>query len=417
MPKCAENCDKSAYFNVAGGKKGLYCSAHRLEGMINVVDKLCVFTECDKRAIYNFPCQTKGEYCMAHQLDGMVNVKLKRCAAEGCYTTPIYNVAGSVAAKYCVEHKTDEMINVVSKRCQQSGCNLIAQFNMEGEKVGKYCSIHKLTDMVDIKHKRCEHPGCSKSPSYKYLEDTQPRFCSAHKLESMIDGKHVRCDHIGCNKSPIFNEPGNTKPKMCLDHKTETMIDVFHAKCKSEWCLTRANSKYENYCMFCYMNIFPDKPISFNYKTREKTVVDAIIEAFPEMTWHSDKKIIDGCSRKRPDLLLDLGYQVIIIEIDENQHNVYDCSCENKRLMELSKDVGHRPIVFIRFNPDAYIDNKGNKIKTPWKLNKSGISYIPQDKRVIWTERIETLKMQISYWLENATTKTVEIIQLYYDGM
>ena len=67
-----------------------------------------------------------------------------------------------------------------------------------------------------------------------------------------------------------------------------------------------------------------------------------------------DKKIQDGCSTRRPDLFLDLGYQIIIIEIDENQHIDYDCSCENKRIMELSQDVGHRPIVFIRFNPDDY---------------------------------------------------------------
>jgi hypothetical protein len=354
---------------------------------------------------------------MAHQMDGMVNVKLKRCAFAGCYTTPIYNVVGSSTAKYCAIHKTEYMVNVVSKRCIHPECSLIAQFNDVGEKTGKYCSLHKLDTMVDIKHKRCEHPGCSKMPSYKYLEDTQPRFCAEHKTEGMIDGKHLRCAYAGCNTAPIYNEPGNSRPKMCVKHKTETMIDVYHIKCKSEWCLTRANSKYENYCMFCYMNIFPDKPVSFNYKTREKTVVSEIIETFPQMTWYSDKKIQDGCSRKRPDLLLDLGYQVIIVEVDENQHNVYDCSCENKRLMELSQDVGHRPIVFIRFNPDAYIDSKGNRIKTPWKLNKSGISYIPQDKRSIWLTRMHTLKSQITYWLENHTDKTIEIIHLYYDGM
>ena len=51
-------------------------------------------------------------------------------------------------------------------------------------------------------------------------------------------------------------------------------------------------------------------------------------------------------------MLLDLGYQVVVVEVDENAHVGY--SCENKRLMKLSKDVFHRPIVFIRFNPDAY---------------------------------------------------------------
>ena len=43
-----------------------------------------------------------------------------------------------------------------------------------------------------------------------------------------------------------------------------------------------------------------------------------------------------------------------MVEVDENQHNNYDCSCENKRLMELAQDLGHRSMVVIRFNPDAY---------------------------------------------------------------
>jgi hypothetical protein len=34
-----------------------------------------------------------------------------------------------------------------------------------------------------------------------------------------------------------------------------------------------------------------------------------------------------------------MGSHIIIVEIDENKHTDYDCSCENKRLMELSKDL------------------------------------------------------------------------------
>jgi len=454
MPKCTESiCNKNAYFNAIGQTKGLYCSSHKLEGMVNVVDKLC--ESCDKRAIYNHPGHTKGKYCMAHQNTGMINVKLKRCAELGCYTTPIYNVVGSSTAKYCSEHKEDSMVNVVSKRCHQDECERIAQFNLEGEKTGKYCSIHKLENMIDIKHKRCEHPGCPKMPSYKYLEDTQPRFCAEHKTDEMIDGKHMRCEYVGCSIAPTFNEPGYTRPKMCSTHKTETMIDVFHTKCifdecnlravynfkniksakycinhkdngmidvfskvcLSEWCSTKVSNKYDEYCFFCYINLFPDKPITRNYKTKEKTIVDSVIETFPQMTWYSDKKIVDGCSKKRPDLLLDLGNQVIIVEIDENQHNAYDCSCENKRLMMLSQDLGHRPIVFIRFNPDDYIDKTGVKISSCWKLQKTGILAINRLKTKEWANRLEVLKNQINYWLTNNTAKTVEIVHLYYDGM
>lgn len=73
--------------------------------------------------------------------------------------------------------------------------------------------------------------------------------------------------------------------------------------------------------------------------------------------WNIVIKTINGaCSKRRPDLFLDLGYQIIVTEIDEYQHlnTSYDSTCENKRIMEISQDVGHRSVVFIRFNPDEY---------------------------------------------------------------
>ena len=117
--------------------------------------------------------------------------------------------------------------------------------------------------------------------------------------------------------------------------------------------------------------------------------------------------------------MLDLGYQVIIIEVDENQHIDYDCSCENKRLMELSQDLGHRPIIFIRFNPDDYIYQDSEKIVSCWGYNKSGISIIKKTQKKEWRERLESLKQQINYWCnpENVTNKTIEIIQLYYNQL
>jgi len=132
--------------------------------------------------------------------------------------------------------------------------------------------------------------------------------------------------------------------------------------CKSSWCEKTANKKYEGYCLFCYVNLFPDKTITRNYKTKEKDVVDRILKSFPDFTWVADKKVQDGCSKRRPDLLLDMGSHIIIVEIDENAHTDYDCSCENKRLMEISQDLGFRPIIFIRFNPDDYMNKNGNKI-------------------------------------------------------
>ena len=186
------------------------------------------------------------------------------------------------------------------------------------------------------------------------------------------------------------------------------------ALCKTAHCETSGIPKYNGYCLPCCIQVHPEIKVSRNYKTKEKDVVDRITKTFTNFTWVADKKVQDGCSSRRPDLLLDMGSHIINVEIDENKHTGYDCSCEHKRLMELSLDLQHRPIVFIRFNPDGYTNQDGILVKSCWKLNKLGVMQIIKTKQKEWEERIETLKQQIQYWIDNPSEKTIEIIELFY---
>jgi len=172
--------------------------------------------------------------------------------------------------------------------------------------------------------------------------------------------------------------------------------------------------KYKGHCLTCFIHLFPDLPNTRNYKTKEKDVVDRITQTFSHFTWIADRSVQDGCSKRRPDLLLDMGSHIIIVEVDENKHTNYDCSCENKRLMELSQDLYHRPIIFIRFNPDDYVNQEGILVKSCWKLNKLGIMQVQKTKEREWGDRINCLKEVIQYWIDNPTEKTVEITELFY---
>jgi hypothetical protein len=270
--------------------------------------------------------------------------------------------------------------------------------------------------MVNVNDKNCIHEGCKIRPNYNNEGDTKALYCSKHKKEGMLNVKDKNCIHEGCKKQPTYNNEGDTKALYCSEHKKEGMVDVKHLTCKTYLCTTRVTKKYDGYCRFCYMNLFPDKPVSRNYKTKEYSVVEYVKTKFPELNWIADKIIQNACSKRRPDLLLDLGYQVIIVEIDENQHADYDCSCENKRIMELSQDVGHRPIVFIRFNPDEY-EKDGTNISSCWGCDKNGLCVVKKSKMNEWTERLHVLEENINYWInpENTTSKTIETIQLFYD--
>ena len=265
--------------------------------------------------------------------------------------------------------------------------------------------------------RKCVEPTCDKYPIYNY-EGEKAKYCVIHKLENMVNVVSKTCIHPNCKKQPVFNVEGQTKGLFCSEHKSENMVDVKHKTCKTHLCNIRVKDKYDGYCLRCYIHLFPDNPNARNYKTKEKNVTDFITINFQNLNWIIDKKVQDGCSKRRPDLLLDLGYQIIIIEIDENQHADYDCSCENKRIMELSKDVGHRPIIFIRFNPDDYKNINNENITSCFGIdNRSGVLIVKKSKQKEWNERLNVLKNVIEYWINpaNKTDKMIEIIQLFYD--
>lgn len=243
----------------------------------------------------------------------------------------------------------------------------------------------KLICPHNMRRENCKDCGGSKTCEHK----KQKRYCRECKGSAICEHNIVKQYCKTCGGSSLCKVP------MCETIKNK-------------------NKKYEGYCVRCFIHLFPDKPTTRNYKTKEKHVADIIKESFPNFTWIQDKIIQDGCSKRRPDFLLDMGTHIIIVEVDENKHSTYECICENKRLMEISKDLNHRPIVFIRFNPDGYIDENNNAIKSCWYSDKNGIMKIIKSKQKEWNERCNILKENIKYWIDNNTDKTIEIIELFY---
>jgi len=150
--------------------------------------------------------------------------------------------------------------------------------------------------------------------------------------------------------------------------------------CKSEGCEKHKINKYRGYCMTCFMSLFPEEPVSRNYKTKEGAVFCHIRQCFPELTIINDRRINGGCSAKRPDFFIELLTHVIIIEVDENGHMAYDQSCEDRRMMQLSEDIAHRPLVFIRFNPDSNSDGP-----SCWGVDGRGLAVVKKKQAIEWS--------------------------------
>ena len=136
-----------------------------------------------------------------------------------------------------------------------------------------------------------------------------------------------------------------------------------------------------------------------------------------DVDWVNDKAYDLGCSKKRPDMVCDLGSHILIIECDENKHKHGDYSCENKRIMELSQDFSenniHRPIVIIRFNPDSYVDSNNQKIESCWKVGKDGILRIKNKDN--WDLRLNKLLETTHHYISNKPIKDVTFEYLFYD--
>ena len=331
------------------------------------------------------------------------------CAHSECNTRPTFNVEGETTSLYCKAHATEDMVNIKSKRCAHSECNKQPTFNVEGETKALYCKDHATEGMVDILNKRCANSECNKQPTFNVEGETTALYCKTHATEGMVDIVNKRCANSECNKHPTFDVEGETTALYCKIHATEGMVDVVNKRCASNEdgiiCPILANRKYRNYCTHCFINRFPNDPLTkqIRTKSKENIVRDYINENF-EGFLH-DKSLetahCDCSLRRRIDHRKLIDGTMLAIETDEHQHRSYDPTDEEHRYDDLMCGLTCKWI-YIRFNPDSYRDSHGNS-HNPDLCCRLKDLYI-------------AIQTQIDRIRNNENHDLVEIIPLYYDG-
>jgi EsV-1-7 cysteine-rich motif len=401
------NCKKRASFNYEN-EKPLYCKSHIFDKkMINVKDKKCII--CDiTQPIFNYEYENKALYCKKCKKDDMIDVKNRKCI-KCKRKQPSFNIETETTPLYCGKCKEDDMVNIVTRKCII--CNIThPSFNYEYENKPLYCKKCKKNEMINVGNRKCIK--CKeKQPCFNVETEKTPLYCEKCKEDNMIDIIHKKC--IKCNITrSCFNKKNEKVALYCKDCKEIDMIDIIHKKC-IECKFTRAIDKYADHCLRCFIYKFPDNEISRNYKVKEKHVQDFIEEKFPKI-FRFDKQIDGGCSKRRPDAFKDCLTHVLIIEIDEYQHKNYEEICENRRMMEIFKDTNNRPVVFIRFNPDKYINAENKIIDSCFDINKKlDVPFIKNKKD--WSYRTNKLKKHIENNIKNIPEKEVSIINLFFD--
>jgi hypothetical protein len=296
-------------------------------------------------------------------------------------------------------------------KCSQCDKSFTFSSSLSRHRTQEHSSSSEISEPIEIEEKEEENqennikqPLIDFALYYKTKKEKYIEECEAKWKEVVMAEKHKEYMKECMDKFYIEN---NRRREYAKVHKL-----VNHG-CLTPNCTTQASSpKYKGYCFYCFVHQFPDEPITRNFKVKEQHVHDFIAEQYQDREFTYNKTIRGGCSRKVPDWFFECLTHSVVVENDENQHVSY--SCENKRTMELFQDLGNRPIVFIRFNPDSYIDEEDNEVKSSFKYHSSlGVPMI-RDKDE-WNSRLKKLKDTLDYHLHNIPTKEVTVENLFYD--
>lgn len=192
--------------------------------------------------------------------------------------------------------------------------------------------------------------------------------------------------------------------------------------CTTEGCLGNVyyRDPEKKFCYHCFCtkhNFIPS-----NIKLREKYFHKLITNDFNELKFNYNKSQPNDCKQTRyPDWSKDFGSFLLIVECDEKQHRGESYLCEDKRTVQIYQNAAHRPIVFIRFNPDNYVDDTGESRQGCFRWGVDQKTQV-KDMKVDMNEvcrRWALIKKQIKFYtqnLENPPTKAITIHKLFYDG-
>jgi hypothetical protein len=246
-------------------------------------------------------------------------------------------------------------------------------------------------------------------------DDPAVMWCAECCPPDAVDKKSKRCS-CGNIARLLTRHDGSVFCSDCAPVGAKAAVNA----CLGDACPGQSfNPAYEGYCARCFAYLFPDKPASRNYKTKERLVLErlkpVLAAEFPHLETTFDRAISGGCSRRRPDVFVDALTHSVIGEIDEEGHDTDEyCACENKRMMQLFQDLGSRPMVFVRLNPDAYTDAQGKKHPSCFGRDKAGKMTVTDEEE--WRARVGLFIDRVRHHLTNVPEREVTVEHLYYDG-
>lgn len=368
---------------------------------------LCIHLGCRKERQRDFLCVSHGASryycketgCKKTRLTGGFcrkhGSKAKKCKVRNCNRN-------SKLQGFCRPHS-----GIPLEKCEIEGC----QSNSRGKL--RRCKKH------GAKSPKCSIPGCVRVAMSKgvcHPHGAPKRRCSDEGCirYAVKDGV---CEHHGA-PSKQCKYPG------CKKRRQEKGLCVGHGArpCTTEGCPGNIYQKdpEKKLCYSCFCIKYNVLPV--NVKLREKYFNNLMNEDFEVLEFNYNKSQPNNCKQTRyPDWSKDFGSFLLVVECDEKQHRGKSYQCETKRTVQIYQNTAYRPTVFIRFNPDGYIDSKkkrrGGCFRSYW--NKAKDRFVLSVYQHEANRRWKAIKKQIEFYtknLENPPTKAITVHKLFYDG-
>ena len=293
-----------------------------------------------------------------------------------------------------------------TKKCNT--CKLVLDITNFYKNDGKCKKCLKETRKCKHKNRRADCKKCS--PQNFCEHGTRKEDCSKGDCHGSQICEHNRrkseCHEGDCHGSRFckHNQRKNECPKC---GGSSLCIHCKYIQVKSRY--VESLDKKVKCCSGCFYKFYPNDKIPRRYKLKQHYFNDKLKEKFGNDFLQYDRKIKGGCSGKIPDWFLDCYTHSIIIELDEEQHKY--TSCDEKRNMELFRDLGNRPLVIIRINPDKYKIGKTKKIGCFDFDDKNNIKCLTDEFDI----RFNKLVKNLQFFIDNQPIKELTIKKLFFN--
>ena len=245
--------------------------------------------------------------------------------------------------------------------------------------------------MVDLVHPYC---SCG-TAAFFGIPGQKANKCFKHKEDGMIKNPRKKCELKGCTQLALF---GITKALRCEEHQLPGDENLVEHQCNQ--CALVMLLNEDGLCEYCN-----PKRQKRARGAKEREVAQYLDVNLSDLPTNSRDRIpadLANCGDKyRPDFLWEAchGGRIVILEVDENQHESYACECEQTRMVNISQAMGAGQTVWIRYNPDKFKSGESRK----WSTTRKRLEYLGR-----WVRH--ALDESVSF------DHTINVLYLFYDG-